>query len=379
MKTSLQQNEVIKFIRERDYRFINELGSGACGVTVLLHDDQINEDFVCKKFTPYSEEERPELFENFTREIKILHQVLHANVVRVFNYYLYPKTYTGFILMEFVDGPDIEEYLTEFPERVNEIFLQTISGFRYLESKNILHRDIRPGNIIVRNDGTPKIIDFGFGKRVANSKDFGKSVSLNWAFEPPPEFSHQVYDFTTEVYFVGKLFERIIKENEIDQFKYEALLRNMCEHEKDARIQSFANVETEIQSNMFFEIQFEESEIGDYRYFAQGLQKQITKIHSKARYQEDVDRVQITLENVYRTFMLEETVPDCSCVINCLLNGGYYYRKTGLSVVGVRDFLHLLKSSSAEKKRIILSNLQTRLNAIMRYDDEREEDDQLPF
>ena len=138
--------EIVKFIRRHDYQYIRELGRGACGRTVLLCDDQINEHFVCKKFTPYSEKERPTLFDNFVRETKILHQVYHENVVRVFNYYLYPDQYTGFILMEFVDGTDIGEYLSEHPEMVNEIFLQTISGFGYLEKNNILHRDIRPGN-----------------------------------------------------------------------------------------------------------------------------------------------------------------------------------------------------------------------------------------
>lgn len=92
--------DIVKFTRRRDYQLVRELGGGACGLTVLLYDDQINEHFVCKKFTPYSEEERSTLFSSFVRETKILHQVYHENVVRVFNYYLYPDQCTGFILMK---------------------------------------------------------------------------------------------------------------------------------------------------------------------------------------------------------------------------------------------------------------------------------------
>jgi len=179
MGSKTVQDYIIKFIRRRDYQFVRELGQGACGRTVLLYDDQIEEHFVCKKFTPYSEENRQELFSNFVRETKLLHQVHHENVLRVFNYYLYPTEYTGFILMEFVEGADVEDYLSEFPEMINEVFLQAISGFHYLQAHNILHRDIRPANLMVHVDGTVKIIDFGFGKQIQDSKDFEKSVSLN--------------------------------------------------------------------------------------------------------------------------------------------------------------------------------------------------------
>ena len=204
------EEKIIQFLRTRDYRFIKELGQGACGKTVLLHDDLINERFVCKKYVPLAEADRQTLCSNFVREIKLLHQVAHRNVVRVFNYYLYPRELAGFILMEFVEGADIEEYLAEFPEKINELFLQVVNGFSYLEGNNILHRDIRPQNILVRNDGIVKIIDLGFGKLIENSRDFDKSISLNWWCEPPKEFGDGVYDFSTEVYFVWNLFSQII-------------------------------------------------------------------------------------------------------------------------------------------------------------------------
>lgn len=50
---------------------VRELGQGACGKTVFLYDDQIDEHFVCKKYLPYSEGQRQELFAGFTREVTI--------------------------------------------------------------------------------------------------------------------------------------------------------------------------------------------------------------------------------------------------------------------------------------------------------------------
>ena len=373
------KDKLIEFIRKRDYRLIKELGQGACGKTVLLHDDMINEYFVCKKYSPFSDEYQQELFTNFIREIKLLHQVYHQNVVCVFNYYLYPDKLTGYILMEFVDGADIEEYLDKAPEKTNEIFIQSINGFRYLETNNILHRDIRPQNLMISREGVVKIIDLGFGKRVQYPEDFDKSISLNWWCEPPEEFKESTYDFRTEVYFVGKLFEKIIQEKGIDHFEYKGILSRMCHRNPESRVQNFFDIEKEIQSNIFFQIGFSDYEIEFYRQFADCLTRNIPKIENGAKYVQDFDRVQIQLEDAYRSFMLEETVPDSTLVIRCFLNGPYYYKKTGFTVEPVKDFLHLLKTSSQEKMRIIMANLHTRLDAIMRYSDKEINYDDIPF
>ncbi|MGB5108075.1 MAG: protein kinase family protein [Candidatus Zixiibacteriota bacterium] len=378
-KTLSIQDEIIQFTRRKDFKFVRELGAGACGRTVLLYDEIVDEYYVCKKFVPPSEVLRKQLFQNFLRETKILHQVHHDNVVRVFNYYLFPDDFAGYILMEYIEGTDIEDFLKRHPERINELFVQAVAGFRHLESNHVLHRDIRPQNLLVRNDGTLKIIDFGFGKTVHDETDFDKSVSLNWWCELPKEFSQRIYDFGTEVYFVGKLFDRIISENQISQFEYFELMTQMCQYDPAIRPKNFANVEYEAQRGKFFEIGFTENEKTEYREFADALSSHISEIDNQAKYHDDIDKLQTNLENLYRSFMLEETVPDPSTVVRCVLNGSYhYYTRIGLPVAAVGGFLHLLKSNSIEKKRIILLNLCSRLDAISRHESESDDDD-LPF
>ncbi len=381
-KTKTTENSIVQFLRKRDYALIRELGQGACGKTVLLHDVQIDEHFVCKKYAPYSEEHRQELFANFVREIKLLHKVHHQNIVRVFNYYLYPDQFTGFILMEFVDGKDVDDYLAQFPEQTNEIFFQAISGFSYLERKGILHRDIRPGNLMVSDDGIVKIIDLGFGKEIRNSKDFKKSITLNWwCDEPPIEFENSRYDFGSEVYFVGKLFERIIQEREINHFKYADILGRMCQRNPKARISSFVDIEKDAGSNQFYEIGFTDEEIESYRTFADSVCKHITKIDNGAKYTADMTRIQTKLNDVYRSCMLEQLVPDVAIILRCLIAGAYYYRQKNsqFPVVHLKDFVHLLKSSTEEKNRIILANLHTKLDAIPRYSESDVAPEDVPF
>src|SRR5436305_1578858 len=96
-------DRIIEFIRKKDLVFVKELGRGACGETILLHDDVIDENFVCKKYAPLDSTGNTELFRKFVQEIKLLHLLNHINVVRVFNYYLYPERYAGYILMEYIE------------------------------------------------------------------------------------------------------------------------------------------------------------------------------------------------------------------------------------------------------------------------------------
>ena len=100
--------------------------------------------------------------------------------------------------MESIDGHEIDNYLRQHPENINEIFFQVIEGFTHLENRSILHRDIRPQNILVDTKGTVKIIDFGFGKQIQAEEDFGKSISLNWWCEIPLDFKDKIYDFKTK-------------------------------------------------------------------------------------------------------------------------------------------------------------------------------------
>jgi eukaryotic-like serine/threonine-protein kinase len=371
---------MLEFLRKKDYELKEELGQGACGQTVLLYDSQIDEYFVCKKYSPFSDDYREELFKNFIEEIKILHKLYHKNVVRVFNYYLYPEHFSGYILMEYIIGSDIEAYLKQYPENINEVFIQTINGFTYLEETNILHRDIRPYNILITTDNIVKIIDFGFGKKIDTSHDFDKSISLNWWCEPPLEFDEKKYNFSTEVYFIGKLFEKIISEYDIEIFNYRSVLNSMCKKDMAERTSSFSEVNKIILNNQFSEIEFEDIEVEYYRNFSDSLFNLISKIDNGTKYINDIQKIEKNLEDIYRNSMLEIYIPKPERVVECFLSGVFYYHKRNdFEVNELKNFINILRACSIEKKKIILSNIQTKLDSITRYTKEEPDEDDLPF
>lgn len=161
---------IVKFLKQKDYLMVNNnLGSGSFGQTVLLQDPFIDELFVAKKYEPYYEDDRKEFYDSFLQEIKIMYKLNHRNVVRIYNYYAYEEEFTGYILMEYIDGQSLPDYLEDayfwsYTEEPDNLFVQLIDGFQYIESQGIVHRDIREGNIMVDQNGVVKIIDFGLGK-----------------------------------------------------------------------------------------------------------------------------------------------------------------------------------------------------------------------
>jgi len=361
------KGKIVEFIRSKNFRFIKPVGQGGTGKTVLLRDDIIEEDFICKKYSPYYPEHQEQFFSNFVHEIKILHLLYHRNIVRVFNYYLYPESFTGYILMEHVDGLNIESYIGDHPDRINEIFIQTIRGFKYLESHGILHRDLRPDNILVNKDGVVKIIDFGFGKRLEFEGDFDKSISINWRYEPPLEFKKKIYDFKTEVYFVGKLFEELIKNYQIQNFSYTGTLKKMVEKRTSSRINSFLDIEQEALQTEDSGISFTDDERKVYQEFANELFGIVSKLYDDTEYISKSEDVLQNLEEVHGNSILEYVLPNPKVLVNCFIKSGFRYKKKeDFSVRTLKSFIDLLKGASKDKQRVILNHLSQRFDALDR-------------
>ena len=123
------ENDIIRFVRQKDYKLIRNVGRGATGAAVLLKDQLLDQLFVCKKYQPVIGIDPKEYYSNFVNEIKMMHLANNRNIVRIFNYYLYPDQYTGYILMEYIDGKYINEYISENPEKIDDLFIQKIQGF----------------------------------------------------------------------------------------------------------------------------------------------------------------------------------------------------------------------------------------------------------
>ena len=375
------EEKIIHFLRNKDYVFIKNIGRGGLGQTVLLKDDTIDQLFVCKKYAPIEGIDKKIYFKNFINEIKLMHLLNNKNVVRVFNYYLYTDQYTGYILMEYIKDDEINHYIHENPDKINGVFIQAIDGFCHLEECNVLHRDIRETNILISNDGIVKIIDLGFGKQLLLNNDSDKSISLNWWCETPDEFKKNKYDKRTEVYFVGKLFEKIINDNGIDTFQFISELRNMITLSPDNRTQSFHDIASGLIMKNEIIDSFTDDEQRTYQLFADELDKIFAKVESSSQYINSPEKIIHLLEESYRKNMLEGEVKNNIEIANAFISGMFsFYRSTSFSVYWLKEFIKILKNSNSEKQKIIMLNIQNRLDLKQRY--VKEDDgfaDDIPF
>lgn len=168
----MNNGDIIAFDAKKSFTYIKPLGDGGTGDTHLFKDETTDMLFAIKKYVPKDTRFIDEYYKRFVDEIKILFNISHLNIVRIYNYYLYPTAKTGFLQMEYVDGNRIDEFVP-FPfstKSWNDVFGEIVSAFEYLEQHSILHRDIRATNILIDKNDNVKIIDFGFGKQLKGRK-----------------------------------------------------------------------------------------------------------------------------------------------------------------------------------------------------------------
>lgn len=377
--SEMESGEEIRFCKPKSYEFIKALKPGGTGKTILMQDTTINEKFVCKKYDPEQKEYEEEFYTRFVDEIKIMYSVYNNNIVRIFDYFLYPEIKTGYIIMEYIEGRDIDDYFQfEEGEHINSVFVQIVNAFAYLEKNKILHRDVRAGNVLIDNSGTVKIIDFGFGKRFnADESNEQASILLNWpASQIPGEIWKEVYNVKTEIFYVGYLIKNLIEKYEIDCFKYSILLEKMITVNPDNRADSFELIQKEIAEQTFENINFTHSEKTVYQSFATDFCGALCKIKDSLIVERDSAVIIERLRTVLRDNALEKYISQEESLISCFIKSNYTYYKKDILVENVRQFYDFFVKQPNALKEVVLNNLYGRVSNIPVIDSNY---DELPF
>lgn len=380
----METGEIIKFDQSKHFKFVRELGSGGTGETNLFKDETTNTLFAIKKYRPSEEniEHKEDFYHRFVEEIVILFKLSHPNIVRVYNYYLYPNLMTGYLQMEYIEGTSIDAYIRNNSTDLDNLFRSAVKSFEFLEENDILHRDIRPANIMIDNNGELKLIDFGFGK-ILSSTNTENSIRLNWPVTDMPDEVVNGNDYTveTEIYFLGSLFKRLIRENNIEDFKFINVVNTMCEVSIEKRYQSFKDVSDDIAKGVLLGTDFSARDKAVYQDMASSLVNTISYYTSDFSPVSEVERVQVNLGELIRNSSLEEYIQANSALISCFLTNGFAYSLRIMTKVDtVKDFYRLLIDSDYQKKKIILENLIIKLSLIeIKKPNFDIDDDELPF
>ena len=148
------------------YRLLAELGRGGMGVVYLAErDDQAFHRQVAIKMV-YGAVLHPSLVDRFEEERRIVARLEHPNIARLLDAGT-DDSGAPFAVMEYVEGIPIDAFVRDrhlpIAQRL-ELFCAVCDAVQYSHERLVVHRDIKPGNVLVTRDGVPKLLDFGIAK-----------------------------------------------------------------------------------------------------------------------------------------------------------------------------------------------------------------------
>lgn len=203
------------------------LGRGGGGISYLAYDGVLSRPVVIKEHFPiglclrsknsaFVEALDDELYEQslatFCQEAQLLANLKHPNIVRVHD--IFESSGTAYIIMDYAEGRSLTDWLPDHADdypTVRQLLCRLLHTLDYLHNSNILHRDIKPGNIIVQPDGNPILLDFGAAHIGATDRTLTVIGSPGYA--APEQFSpHGRCGPWSDLYGLAQSFLQLLPE-----------------------------------------------------------------------------------------------------------------------------------------------------------------------
>ncbi len=186
------------------YELQEILGTGGMGAVYKATDLTLNRS-VALKLLRREFSANPEFLEKFDNEAKITASINHPHVVKVFSFGEDHGTY--YIAMEVVGNGSLDDLmtrLTRIPEaQAIEVAIQVALGLQAAHRVGLIHRDVKPGNILFADAHTSKIVDFGLALLAAEAAEAAGEVWGTPYYVAPEKLRHEPEDFRSDIYSLG--------------------------------------------------------------------------------------------------------------------------------------------------------------------------------
>ncbi len=211
----------------QNYEIISLIGEGGMGNVYLAEDKKVGRKVAIKIILPHLAKNE-HVRDRFIMEAKTMARLQHVNIVTLYDYVVNEEGL--FLIMEYVDGNPLDEYIQNIGKAIDEdlaieVTKQVVSACDHAHSKGVVHRDIKPGNIIINKEGTVKILDFGIAKIIDGevSKLTKTGLQIGTVYYMSPE-QVQGGEITaqTDIYSIGvTLYQMVTAINPYKQFSTE--------------------------------------------------------------------------------------------------------------------------------------------------------------
>jgi serine/threonine-protein kinase len=153
------------------YRLIHEIARGGMGAVWEAEDTLLDRHVAVKLLHPQFADE-PEFLERFRREARAAARLSHPNIVSIYDVGEDVETRTPFIVMELVEGGNLKERIQRYApladEEIRAVGAALAATLEYAHRRGIIHRDVKPQNVLLGEDGRPRLTDFGIAQAMAS-------------------------------------------------------------------------------------------------------------------------------------------------------------------------------------------------------------------
>jgi serine/threonine protein kinase len=195
---------------DRRYNIRELRGEGGMGQVFKAWDRDTQQDVAIKALLP-EYVRNPDLLNELRKELLTSRQLSHPHIVSVYDFR--PKG--GYIVMEFIDGMSLDAFIRlqagrrVEPRRFIEMARQILSAVSYAHERGVIHRDLKPPNILVAKDGRVKIADFGIAARV-NERSQNKVVWVSLPYVSPEQLGNAAASVAMDIYSLGCVFYHML-------------------------------------------------------------------------------------------------------------------------------------------------------------------------
>ena len=193
------------------YDVIDIIGRGGMGVVYKARDPFLDR-LVAIKMMNVDIHEDSDFMERFRREAKATASLQHPNIVTVHD--LGEHENRPFLVMQYLEGYSLEALLRAhrdmtLVEKLN-IIIEVCQGLAYAHQRGIIHRDIKPGNIMVLNDGSVKIVDFGIARLGDNTLTRTGQIVGSLYYMPSEQLRDRPVDTRADIYSTGVVLYQLL-------------------------------------------------------------------------------------------------------------------------------------------------------------------------
>jgi serine/threonine protein kinase len=202
---ALQETDLVREALAAEYEIIEELGRGGMALVYRARDRQLERE-VAIKVLPFSLAFDAEFVERFQREARTAAQLEHPNIIPI--YRVGRSGRVIYFVMKFLRGGSLSTVLHDrkklTPPEIRRLLLEAGSALGYAAQRGIVHRDIKPDNIMFDEFGQCLLTDFGIAKAASGQKLTGTGMSIGTPHYMSPEQARaQAIDGRSDIYSLG--------------------------------------------------------------------------------------------------------------------------------------------------------------------------------